>query len=63
MHVGEGDVEEERVVGVFVDEFDGVVRQELGQALVLERLSNHGRTIVQETSLGARKFLVKLSMQ
>ena len=52
VHVGEGDVHEERVVDVLVDESDGVLGEELGDAVVLERLRKQGGVVVEEASSG-----------
>ena len=60
MHVGEGDVHEERVVDVLVNEADGVLREGLGDAVVLEGLRDQGRVEVEEARPGRRELLVKL---
>ena len=61
--MGEGDVEEEWIIGVIVDEFERVVGDELGQALMLERLGDHGGSVVKEARLRAREFFVKLLLE
>ena len=60
VHVGEGDVEKERFVGVVFDETNGVVYEKRAQVVVTVRLLDDGGVVVQKTQSRIRAFIVEL---